>query len=341
MKKQNTHSRIVKVVVSFFVVLIVCTWISRFTKSVLTPIVESQAPIRMSLQHTISKKGRLLYKKEKPVYIYAGILVDEVFVSLGQNVKKGDALVQYNMEELDQEYQKKEIELQELKNTSAMTWERLEKRKIMSEITQTEDAVMELKSLIENNGIYCAQIDGSIQELDQKAGTYALETAAFVIGEKGEGFVVNINVSEEEQKYISEDDTVSVMAQEEQEEFPIDAMFYDDLQDAYTIKICIKGNQYYVGEYVDVEIAHNSKDYDTCMVLGALRSDGNGNSYVLIEKEKDTILGKELVTEKVNVKIEDSNQEYVAVSSNTLSSDDKVIFSSNKNIEPGDVVREE
>ena len=77
------------------------------------------------------------------------------------------------------------------------------------------------------------------------------------------------------------------------------------------------------------------------MVLGALRSDGNGNSYVLIEKEKDTILGKELVTEKVNVKIEDSNQEYVAVSSNTLSSDDKVIFSSNKNIEPGDVVREE
>ena len=73
--------------------------------------------------------------------------------------------------------------------------------------------------------------------------------------------------------------------------------------------------------------------YAACGVLQTPR-------YVLIEKEKNTILGTELIAEKVNVKIEDSNMEYAAITSTALRTEDRVIISSDRDVEEGDVVRE-
>ena len=42
MRKKTSCNRIMRVVICFFVILGLCTWISRFTKSVLTPDMENK-----------------------------------------------------------------------------------------------------------------------------------------------------------------------------------------------------------------------------------------------------------------------------------------------------------
>ena len=340
MRKKTSCNRIMRVVICFFVILGLCTWISRFTKSVLTPVVKSGCPVAMMLPHTISGTGLLSYRKVTPVYLYAGILVDEVFVTVGQNVQKGDALVQYNLARLEKEKQDKEFELEELKSARSMTERSLEREKTGAEIVRVENAVKQLNDLIEQKGIFYADVDGMIQVQNQKEGDYSLDAAAFMVGTEGQGYIVSMDIPEEQRSYVQEGDAATVATEKAQDSFVIDSLFYDSEKHVYTIQIVVEGADYYAGERVQVEMEHDSRKYDTCLPLAALHSGGAGNSYVLIEREKNTILGTELIAEKVNVKIEDSNMEYAAITSTALRTEDRVIISSDKNVEAGDIVRE-
>ena len=340
MKKKNRYNRIARVVLCFFVVLGSCTWISRFTRSVLTPIVESQSPISMVLPHTISGNGILAYKKTTPIYIYAGLLVNEVYVTAGQNIQKGDALLQYDLTGVQAAHDNKQYEIEELKNARAMTGRKWERERIDSQIAQAEQAIHQLDDLIRNQGVCYAGREGIIQEQNQSAGTYSSDTAAFLIGEPGAGYLVSMDIPGEQRAYVEEGDTAVITSEEQQDRFAVSSLYYDAGKDAYTIQIDIEGDAYYAGQTVGVGIEHDSPKYDSCLLLKALRSDGNGNSYVLVEREKNTILGTELIAEKVNVKIEDANMEYAAVTGTALRAEDKVIISTDRNVEAGDIVRE-
>ena len=340
MRKKNRYNRIAGVVLCFFAVLGSCTWISRFTRSVLTPNVESQSPISMVLPHTISGNGILTYKKMTPVYIYAGLLVNEVYVTVGQNIQKGDALLKYDLTGVQEARDSKQYEIDELKNARAMTGRKWERERIESQIAQAERSIQQLDDLIGNQGICYADREGIIQEQNQSVGTYSSDTAAFLIGEPGEGYLVSMDIPGEQRAYVEEGDTAVITSEERQDRFVVSSLYYDAGKAAYTIQIDIEGDAYYAGQPVRIGIEHDSQKYDSCLLLKALRSDGNGNSYVLVEREKDTILGTELVAEKVNVKIEDSNMEYAAVMGTALRVEDRVIISTDRDVEAGDVVRE-
>ena len=97
-----------------------------------------------------------------------------------------------------------------------------------------------------------------------------------------------------------------------------------------------------IGEIDDsgeIVVSSKSRKYGTCVPLAALRQ-GDGNSYyVLVVTEKETVLGKELIAKKVDVKIEKRDGEYAAVTEGALGRNDKIIIDSNKTIEDGDRVR--
>lgn len=89
----------------------------------------------------------------------------------------------------------------------------------------------------------------------------------------------------------------------------------------------------------EIVVSSKSRKYGTCVPLAALRQ-GDGNSYyVLVVTEKETVLGKELIVKKVDVKIEKRDGEYAAVTEGALGRNDKIIIDSNKTIEDGDRVR--
>ena len=94
-----------------------------------------------------------------------------------------------------------------------------------------------------------------------------------------------------------------------------------------------------MGDSVLVNITHVSEKYDFIVPISAVHSDAL-SSYVLVLKEKETMLGTELVASKVLIKAGASNTEYVGIKSDGLSDKDKIIINSNKHIDAGNIVRE-
>ena len=101
----------------------------------------------------------------------------------------------------------------------------------------------------------------------------------------------------------------------------------------------ISGDVFNVGDSVLTDISHQSDKYDFVVPVSAIHADILG-SYVLVERQKDTILGTETVAAKVYVKVGDSNNYDAGISSEALTSDDKIIVSADKKVKAGDTVLE-
>ena len=94
------------------------------------------------------------------------------------------------------------------------------------------------------------------------------------------------------------------------------------------------------GANVSVEIKNPSKEYEICIPLEALHTDGVDKYAVYITEEQDTLIGKELTVRKVPVKILDKDAEFAAIENDTLSNQQKIIVSCEKAIEEGMTVKE-
>lgn len=99
-----------------------------------------------------------------------------------------------------------------------------------------------------------------------------------------------------------------------------------------------------VGEIEDsgeIIISSKSKKYGTCVPIAALRQGEGSDYYILVISEKETVLGKELIAKKIDVKVEKKDGEFAAINDGIIGRSEKVIVDSNKTIEDGDRVRQE
>ena len=136
-------------------------------------------------------------------------------------------------------------------------------------------------------------------------------------------------------------DAVIVSSGEEKKEnVEVEGLTKDiDNGELYNVTFTVSGDTFDIGNNVNVIIRHMTEKYATVVPLSAIRSDSN-QSYVLVVTEQDTLLGTENVAKKVYVKLGENNNEYAVIVGNSLSSQDKVIVGSNKNVESNDVIRE-
>ena len=81
-----------------------------------------------------------------------------------------------------------------------------------------------------------------------------------------------------------------------------------------------------------------SKTYRTCVPISALHEDSN-EKFVYVIQETESVLGNELKAQKVVVKVLDQNENYAALSDGTITSDQKIITGTDKNISGGSRVR--
>lgn len=82
------------------------------------------------------------------------------------------------------------------------------------------------------------------------------------------------------------------------------------------------------------------QETDRCLTvpLTALRQE-NGNKFVLVIEERQTILGTEWIAVRRNVQVRSQNAAYAALESGSLSEEDQVITSTTRPVEEGDVIR--
>jgi len=91
-----------------------------------------------------------------------------------------------------------------------------------------------------------------------------------------------------------------------------------------------------IGESLNFTLKRASNSYDVIVPHSAVRTDSEG-TFILTITEKSTPLGTRYLAERINVEVIDSDDNNSAVSG--AISDDSIITTSSKSVEPGDYVR--
>ncbi len=337
--KEKKKRLFVRVAIWFFGVVILGTILSRVTSSILTPVVEAKYVSSGEIEYSIISDATVAGDKNIPIYVCAGVMVEEIYVTEGENICIGDKLLRVNVDELTALYLNKKIER---KDMQMLYWYASEDERKADElkISMADDNLDKMKLLIDQDGIVYATSGGVIAEVRQSIGTKTSNDAAFVITEESQDYTLKINITEQQKENVQIGDKAVVQCGKSSATSEVKSVYADNSNaQNYIVEVKVSGETFHMGDSVLVNITHVSEKYDFIVPISAVHSDAL-SSYVLVLKEKETMLGTELVASKVLIKAGASNTEYVGIKSDGLSDKDKIIINSNKHIDAGNIVRE-
>ncbi len=216
--------------------------------------------------------------------------------------------------------------------------EELNEEAAQIDINEKEEAVGTVKKLIENDGKVTAPAGGVVTKLELEEGgsTAGSEKIAVTTGNYG----FSAKVSKEEAEHLSAGDEIAVKLghDDEKTKIAIESIGSEDADGMFTITGILPKGEYDAGAAVPFTVAKQSESYSQVIPIQALRMDEKGNKFVLITKEKNTILGNALTAFRIDVTLIDSDYTKAAIEG-ILARGDELIIGSNKNIEEGDRVR--
>lgn len=329
----------IKAVGIFMVVVIAGTFMSRFASSALTPRVETEYAVSGTVSTEVLQDVVIEGDKKTPVYVYPGLLAQEIYVSAGKKIEQGDPLMRVDVSAVRSEYLEKKLEQKSLKEQYWYTWG--DEMAVMDDkLAVMDEQLSYLEKLLDDDGVVYSEFDGLISESRIEVGNKTAEEAAFVITEKADRYTIKMSVTEEQRRYIEKGDKVTVQMDDSSANTEVSTV-YSDVENGqgYIVEAVVPGDIFTVGDSVLAEISHQSEKYGSVVPVSAIRADVSG-SYVLVERPKETLLGTEYVAEKVYVTVGDTNSYDAGLKKSPLTSDDKIIVSSDKKVEAGDTVRE-
>ncbi|BCN30209.1 biotin/lipoyl-binding protein [Anaeromicropila herbilytica] len=228
---------------------------------------------------------------------------------------------------------------------------------IQIDLDAKKELVSELLEIQKNNGKVKAPVSGTVDQISFEEGKKSAADNSVVIDTGGYGIL--ITVPKEQGEYVSIGDDIELTAKGKKDKITVqveDISFTTGTQNTTTdssasdsvaedgtseeltkITALMPEGEYIPGATLEANITKNSDLYDICVPLTAIRSEGN-DAYCLITQPKKTILGDELLAVKVPVDVVEKDDTMAAVEG-SLSVDDNVIISSNKNINENDRVR--
>ena len=208
-------------------------------------------------------------------------------------------------------------------------------------IEEYNKELAKLQPLLDASGKIVSEKEGIVTSVVAENGGVTTDTIAS-IADKNEGYKFVGEIDKSNRTLVKQGQTVALNLGSSGiiENLTIDSISKnDDNPDTLKVTVVLPVGIGEIDESGEIIVSSKSKKYGTCVPLAALRQ-GDGNSYyVLVVTEKETVLGKELIAKKVDVKIEKRDGEYAAVTEGALGRNDKIIIDSNKTIEDGDRVR--
>lgn len=205
-----------------------------------------------------------------------------------------------------------------------------------------------LNLLASQEGKVLSDTEGAVSEILVHTGEATPATASILLSDLSSGIQTTVTLNADEAKHITEQSQatmrgtgssgeevvltdVKIQSIKEKKDAENDSAFEVVLESAEPL--------FEEGANVSVEIKNPSKEYEICIPLEALHTDGVDKYAVYITEEQDTLIGKELTVRKVPVKILDKDAEFAAIENDTLSNQQKIIVSCEKAIEEGMTVK--
>lgn len=93
---KSNQNKALKILVYFLIVMILCTFLSRFSNSLTVPKVHVVHPTESQITHDLNARGTIEESNEIPVTTMSGLMVTNVNVGPSDTVKKGDTLLTFS-----------------------------------------------------------------------------------------------------------------------------------------------------------------------------------------------------------------------------------------------------
>lgn len=215
----------------------------------------------------------------------------------------------------------------------------LRKESIKIDLKEKKIELKRLQQVLDADGLVFSPVDGVVSLVELKQGKRTSLENAVTISSKMEGYVYRGKIEKEKADYISIGDEMNVTLRGKEKGYPVKVEglnFTSDDENA-EITASMPELDFVPGMSAKFEMEKKTESYPLCIPIGAIKEDTRG-TFVLVMREKDSILGKENIAARIDVEILDKDSSKAAVRGMLLG-DDKIIVSSNKNIGEGDRIR--
>ncbi|MCR4888804.1 MAG: biotin/lipoyl-binding protein [Ruminococcus sp.] len=220
---------------------------------------------------------------------------------------------------------------------------------LVSDDTQLSYSVVEkkqrlekLRALSENEGYIKSQVSGVVSDISLKVGDVTSETASMTIADISEGFIFRAGITETDTKYVSAGDTVSLSfknGKKKVENCIVKQLVKNDGEEGYSVEVPLEDTELSIGEIGRLSTSVLSETVCETVPLSAVTMMNDTNGYMYIVEESEGFLGKEHSVRKVQVRVEDRNDNYLGLADLGLDSKTKVVVSSSKKLNDSQKVR--
>lgn len=235
---------------------------------------------------------------------------------------------------------KEDLELIQKEQEEKMAQEGLTLRALALEIAAKRAQVGALTRLLEDDCALRAPVGGVVTALSLAAGKAAGSDAAARIADLSGGLRLTLSIDREQAKYVAAGDEALVTKPGEKDAraATVEDVSPVDAQGRATVVVALAQTDYVIGGSVETEITRKSDRFRACVPASALRGDSAGD-YVLVLRQKKSVLGDVTVAERVGVTVLDRDGERAAIDG-ALENADEIIVEADKPVAAGDRVRE-
>ena len=210
--------------------------------------------------------------------------------------------------------------------------------------TELETAQKELEILqkvLARKGKVKAPCDGVIKSLNAVTGSQTGAEAAIVLYETKGTFRFQTDVSKDDLKYIKIGQTATLKGADDNEieNAEIESVKEDsNNEDQYILSITVPKGTLSIGDTAEFTISQDAGPFNACVPLSALYEE-NGRYYVYVTDTQNTVLGDVMIARKTYVNVKDKNTSTAALDDGSLSSDQKIVISTDREISNGSRIR--
>lgn len=213
-----------------------------------------------------------------------------------------------------------------------------EQQMILLDIEKKQEEIAELSSYLENEGKLTAPETGALLKVDLDREQNITGKDAIQIATAKKGYQVPLFLTEKQAVDVTNTSKVTIEIDGKKEDGKIESLAtYPDQDGKIALSVKLPETNYPDGKSVSVTIKKSQGQYQTCVPLGALRNDSEGDFIYVIE-ESHTIMGIERVLRRTAVEVRRKDEKMAAIEG-AVGSDSQILMNSNKIVEDGDRVR--
>ncbi len=205
-------------------------------------------------------------------------------------------------------------------------------------IQKLNHKIRKLSALKKGKGMITASEGGVITAVLTGVGQKTLDTAIFTMTDDRAGLKFIGQIAPKDAKYMSVGDTVTLESAGNQVEAPIASMELDENKEFMNVTALLPADTFSLGETISMALVQESENYPCTLPLTAIYND-NGKKYILAAETEDTVLGKQQVARKIEVKVLEQNDSYAALESDGIKENSKIITDAESFVKAGDRIR--